>query len=493
MDLKLATIILLSVYAMAMLLLVYRGAQKTKTLKDYALGQGFPSIIVAFSLAAGISSAATFIINPGFVAFYGWSAFLAMSIVLPLGLFLSLILLSKSFRKHGHFSSALTLPQWAGNRFDSQLLSRLLAVFSLLLITFLVLLCVGLTKIISSSIGVGEVYVLIGIVVFVFGYMLFGGANSLVYTNFIQAVIMLIVSIILITSGFGYFEGGVVDYVNTLNTIDPALTKAYNPASPLFRDWFEVIFCNFIVGIAIVCQPHIITKSLMLKSEKSVNAYLVYAVIVLIVFFSVLLAGFYCRMMFPDLMFQGKPLPLDGIMSTYVVERFSTGAGVLVIFGLLAAGMSTLESLIQSLSITITQDLVRPILGKRADNMDLNKVNRKVIIGLAVITALVSYNQLISPNLSVGILAQNGVYAFFSSAFIPVLFGIFVKDAPKSAVIASSIVAIVVHFSVYYLGLTPYTTGEVRNPAVASAIAIVASLMTGIIFLMVDRKKKLSI
>jgi sodium/pantothenate symporter len=65
-------------------------------------------------------------------------------------------------------------------------------------------------------------------------------------------------------------------------------------------------------------------------------------------------------MMFPDLMFQGKPLPLDGIMSTYVVERFSTGAGVLVIFGLLAAGMSTLESLIQSLSITITQDLVRP-------------------------------------------------------------------------------------------------------------------------------------
>ena len=155
--------------------------------------------------------------------------------------------------------------------------------------------------------------------------------------------------------------------------------------------------------------------------------------------------------------------------------------------------MSTLESLIQSLSITITQDLVRPILGKRADKMDLNKVNRKVIIGLAVITALVSYNQLISPNLSVGILAQNGVYAFFFFLFIPVLFGIFVKDASKSSVIASSIVAIVVHFSVYYLGLTPYTTGEVRNPAVASAIAIVASLMTGIIFLMVDRKKKLSI
>ena len=123
--------------------------------------------------------------------------------------------------------------------------------------------------------------------------------------------------------------------------------------------------------------------------------------------------------------------------------------------------------------------------------MDLNKVNRKVIIGLAVITALVSYKQ-ISPNLS-GYFGSKWCVCFFLPAFIPVLFGIFVKDAPKSAVIASSIVAIVVHFERILLGLDTLYNGEVRNPAVASAIAIVASLMTGIIFLMVDRKKKLSI
>lgn len=492
MDLKQATILLLLAYAGILLFLVYRGAKQTKTLKDYAIGSGFPAIVVAFSLAASISSAATFIINPGFVAFYGWSGFVAMSIVLPAGLFLSLIILSKSFRKYGHFSSALTLPQWAGNRFDSRLLAGMLAVFSLLLITFLVLICVGLTKILSSSLGIGEVYVLIGIVVFVFGYMLFGGANSLVYTNFVQAVLMLIVSVILITSGFGYFEGNISDFVTALKHIDPALVQTYNPASPLFRDWFEVVFCNFVVGVAIVCQPHIITKSLLLRSEQAVNKYLIYAILVLILFFSVLLAGFYCRMMFPDLTFGGKALPLDGIMSTYVVERFSTGVGVLVVFGLLAAGMSTLESLIQSLSITITQDLIRPVLGERAEKTDLNKVNRKVIIGLAIVTALISYNQLIHPNLSVGILAQNGVYAFFSAAFVPVLFGIFVKDAPAKAVVAASLVAIIVHFGVYYMGLTPYTSGAVRNPAVASALAIVAAFLTGFIFLLIERKKKIT-
>lgn len=492
MDLKQATILLLAVYAAILLFLVYRGARKTRTLKDYAIGSGFPAIVVAFSLAASVSSAATFIINPGFVAYYGWSAFLAMGLVLPLGLYLSMIYLSKSFQRHGNFTSALTLPQWAGNRFDSKILERLLAVFSLLMITFLVLICVGLAKIISSSLGADEIYVMVGVVVFVFGYMMFGGANSLVYTNFVQAVLMLIVAVILIGSGFGYFEGGVSDYYDRLNTIDPLLTKAFNPSSPLFRDWFEVIFCNFIVGIAIVCQPHIITKSLLLRSEKDINKYLFYSVIVLIIFFSVVLAGFYGRMMFPDLKFEGNAINLDSIMSIYVVKRFSAGVGVLVVFGLLAAGMSTLESLVQSLSITITQDLVRPALGKKAEKVNLKVVNRLVIAFLALVTILVSYNQMVNPNLSVGILAQNGVYAFFSAAFIPVLFGVFVKDAPKSSVIAASVVAIVVHFSVYYLGLTPYTSGTVRNPAVASAMAIVAAFFTGVTLLLIDRKKRIS-
>jgi sodium/pantothenate symporter len=58
-------------------------------------------------------------------------------------------------------------------------------------------------------------------------------------------------------------------------------------------------------------------------------------------------------------------------------------------------------------------------------------------------------------------------------------------------VIAASIVAIVVHFSVYYLGLTPYTSGAVRNPAVASALAIVAAFLTGTTLLLIDRKKRI--
>ena len=163
-----ATGILLILYSLTTIFLVYRGAKSTKDIKDFALGKGFSPWVVGLSLAASITSAATFIINPGFVAVYGWSAFVAMSVVLPLGLFISLIILSKSFRKYGTSVKALTIAQWIGNRYNSRSFTYMMAVVSLLLITFIVLICVGLTIVIASALQVGELPVLIVLVVFIF-------------------------------------------------------------------------------------------------------------------------------------------------------------------------------------------------------------------------------------------------------------------------------------------------------------------------------------
>jgi len=489
MNFSQATLLILGIYMCFTLYIVYKGAQKTKNIKEFALGSGFSPIVVGLSLAASITSAATFIINPGFVALYGWSAFLAMSLVLPLGLYISLIILSKSFRKYGSSIKALTLAQWVGKRYDSPFFSILMAFFSLLLLTFIVLICVGLTKVISSAVGASELIVLISLVTFVFGYTMFGGANSMVYTNTIQAILMIIVAIILLTSGFGHFNEGINAFWSKLDALDPNLSLAFNPSSPLFRDWFEVIFCNFIVGIAIVCQPHIITKSLMLKTDEDVNKYLTVAIIVETLFFFVLFAGFYARLMFPELTNDGMSMKMDGILSTYVVKKFSIGVGIVVVMGLIAAGLSTLEGIVQSLSTTITNDIILPFSKLNENSSILPIINKIVIVFLAILSILISYQQLINPNLSVGILAQNGVYAFFSAAFVPVLFGIFIKDTPKQAAIGAAITALVVHFSVYYGQLTPYTTGAVRNPAVAATLAILAAVFVGFILLVAFKNK----
>ena len=494
-ELVLASSILIALYAALILFFVIRGALRTKSMADYAVGSmHFSPVVVGLSLAASITSAATFIINPGFIALYGVSGILALAVCLPLAAFISLIVLTKSFRKHGTTVKALTMAQWIGKRYGSSGFSIFFGFLSLLLITFIVLICVGMTKVLSSALNAPEAVVLISLIVFVFGYMMFGGANSMVYTNTIQAILMIVVAVILLTSGYEHFSDGIRGFMAKLEAIDPLLTQPTNPESFLFRDYFEIIFCSVVVGVAIICQPHILTKSLLLKDEKDVNQYLLVAIVVEALFFAVVIAGLYARISFPDLTIDGEPLNMDGIIPAYVVREFPVYIGLVVIMGLLSAGLSTLEGLIQTVPTSITSDIIDPLFGESLGAGAIREkrlifINKIVIVLVAIISGLLSWQQLTNPSLSVGIFAQNGVYAYFSAAFLPVLFGIFLKKIPRQAVVAASVGAVIIHFSVYYGRISWYMQAEVRNPAIAATAAILGSVLIGLVLYTLLRKK----
>lgn len=477
--------VLVGVYALVILWFVIRGAKKITNIDDYALGNVlFSPYAVGLSLAASITSAATFIINPGFVALYGISGVLSMAIALPFAALISLVLLTKGFRKHGTTVKALTMAQWMETMYKSKNYGIFFGFLSLLLITFIVLICVGLTKVLSASLNIPEFYTLVGIVTFVFGYMMYGGANSMVYTNTIQAILMLIVAFILLGSGYEHFSEGVRGFLGKLEAIDPLLVSTTNESSFLFRDYFEIFIAQFIVGIAIICQPHILTKSLLLKSDEDVNKYLIVGISSQLLFFFVVFTGLYIRITFPDLSPGGTIIPMDGLVSAYVVSDFPVFVGLIVVMGLISAGLSTLESLIQSLSTTITKDIIEPLFGKKlgmkakgGSNVFINKI---VVVVLAVITVFVSWDQIVNPNLSVGIFAQNGVYAYFSAAFVPILMGMFFKGVPLIAPVMASATAVVVHFTIFYGQLPiPFTQADGQNPGVAAAVAITLSVIVG--------------
>jgi len=491
-QLVIAAWALIGAYAVLALVLVYRGSRRTRSMQDYALGSlAFSPVFVGLSLAASMTSAATFVINPGLIALYGVSGVISLAVILPLASLGSLVVLTKGFRAHGTKVKAATLSQWIGRRFGSRGFALYFAFLSLLLLTFVVLICVGLTKVLAWALDLDQLWVLLGVVIFVFGCVTFGGANSMVYTNAIQAMLMVVVAFVLLGSGWEHFQEGVSGLLAKLAAIDPNLAQATNPASFLFRDWFEIGVCTTVVGAAIVCQPHIITKSLLLKSDREVNRYLLVAVVTEVLFFLVVIVGLYARLEFPTLTLAGKALGPDDVMSAYVVGEFPALVGVVVIMGLLAAGISTLEGLIQSLSTTLTTDILRPLFGRwypKAEQprarLEL-RLNRGVIALLAVAAVLLSWDQLMHPDLSVAIFAQNGVYAFFAAAFMPTLLGIYRRQTDRLAAQAASVTALAVHFGVYYGRLTPYMQLKTRNPGVAAALAILASVSVGLAVLAV--------
>ena len=502
--------ILFAIYGIFILYFVIKGSRGTKNINDYAVGSfTFSPVFVALSLAAAMTSAATFVINPGLVATYGISGYLSFGVVFPIASLTSLVILTKSFRKYGQSVNALSLSGWIRNRYNSKGYGLFVAFLTVLLIAFIVLILVALTKVISQALNANEVIVLAAIILFTFGYMMFGGANSMVYTNVIQASIMVFVALILIGSGIQFMKDGFVPFFEKLKAIDPNLVKATNPQSPLFRDFFEIIFTQLVVGAAVVCQPHIITKSLLLKKETDVNKFLVTAVVVQLLFFSVVIAGLYARLEFPDFMQNGKMLNVDSIIPAYVINVFSGGflsllVGLLVILGLLSAGFSTIEGLIQSLSTTITTDIIKPVFAKQIkDESKYIKINRWVIVVLAIVSFFVARDQILNPKLSVAIFAQNGVYAYFSILFVPIVFGIFVKNIQFASALTGSLTALIVYYGIYYLlpvlvqsgaidlgYFNLYLSDKVQNPALGASIAIVMSLVAGYSVHLFSKTKK---
>lgn len=488
-----ATWIMLLVYMGITVAIVARAALKVKSLSDYAVGNvRFSPTAVGLALAASMTSAATFIINPGFIGLYGLSGVISYAVVLPIAALSSLVVLSKGFRKYGQTVKALSLAQWMSSRYKSEGFGLFFAFLALLLITFIVLIVVGLTQILAQSLHADPMWVMTGVVVFVFGYMMFGGANSMVYTNVIQAVLMLVVAFILLGSGYEHFSEGVHGFLAKLKAIDPSLVATTVPESLLFRDWFEIGFAQFMIGIAIVCQPHIITKALLLKEEREVNRFLTVAVLVEIIFFSVVFTGLYARLMFPDLMLNSAPIKPDALLSAYVVREFPVWIGLVVVLGLISAGISTLEGLIQSISTTVSNDLLPPLFPALTEWSDRRRIvlNRLIIVAIGLVSALLSARQLLSPSLSVAIFAQNGVYAYFAAAFVPVLFGMFVPRADKKVVIPASVMALLIHFGVYYGELTPWMQAAVKNPAIPAALAISGSLLTALVLYLISSTSK---
>ncbi|HKM12864.1 MAG TPA: hypothetical protein PL115_02140 [Bacteroidales bacterium] len=504
--------ILFAVYAVFVLYFVIKGARGTKNIKDYAVGSfTFSPVYVALSLAAAMTSAATFVINPGLIATYGLSAYISYGLVFPFASLASLVILTKSFRKYGQSVKALTLSSWVGSRYNSKGYALFVAVLTVLLLAFIVLILVALVKVVAQALNANQIVVLAVVVVFTFGYMMFGGANSMVYTNVIQASLMILVALILLGSGIQFFKDGFFGFFEKLRIIDPQLVKFPNEQSPLFRDFFEIVIAQLVVGAAVVAQPHIITKSLLLKKEKDVNKFLVVSVIVQFLFYSVVFVGLFARLLFPDLTLNGEPINVDSVISNYVITVFSGGigsllVGLLVILGLISAGFSTIEGLIQSLSTTITTDLIKPLFGKSIKNENSYiTINRIVIAVMAVVAFFMSREQILNPNVSVAIFAQNGTYSYFSILIVPLVFGIFLKNVKKESALSGSITALVVYFVVYYLLPHLYKSGiasfgfanryfgdQVQNPGIAAAIAILAAFAVGLSVHFLSRNKKIA-
>lgn len=457
----------------------WRGFRKTTGFSSFAVGnRAMNPIVVGITLAASVSSASTFIINPGFVYVDGFAAFFHMSIAVGIGFFAMLWVLSFQFRRIGADSAALTIPDWIGKRYESPGFALFFSVLNLLSFAFVVLLVGGISIVMQSLLGVSNEVALAITLVFVTGYVFIGGTNAHVLTNMLQGSLMIGVTVVVLGSCIWLALQQPESAVASLRDIDPNLVAAVNPAGKLFNDFFSIYFAGLVVGAVVVCQPHILTKALYVKDDQAVKRYLIVFAVIFALFQMLGLVGLFTHLAVPpEALVDGVTgqFRQDLVMTTYLETLFPPWVFTIVGVVLLAAAMSTLDGLLVSMSTITANDLVLNLVERRQHHDEEQqmafalKVSHVVLVIIAVAAFVIN----LQPPKLLGIFGQVGVYGLTAAAAPPLLLGVLFRKVPLALVWSGSVAAITIHFVLFFKGasLFPGSSLTFANPGVTVSVA----------------------
>ncbi|MBZ0231941.1 MAG: hypothetical protein K8M05_06280, partial [Deltaproteobacteria bacterium] len=384
---------------------------------SFAVGRRMHPVVAGMTLSAAIASTATFVINPGFVYVHGLSALIHFGGAAFLGMACGLVLVCGRFRRRGAAGGALTLPQWIGQRYGSRGLRTYFALVNLLSLAFVVLIVGGLSIMMQATLGLSYRTALVTVTAIVVGYVLAGGAYANAYVNTMQATIMAIVAAMIVGSGVGHLvDGGALA---RLDAVDANLTAAINPASALFSSWFSVFGSGFVIGFALMCQPHVMTTALYVEDDRGIRRALAVAIVLCALFTGVLLAGIYAHL-------SGIPREAmidpatgafrqDRVMAVYLSRTFSPAALALVTIAILSAGMSTMSSILVALSGITGNDLFatwKRWRGGEATPAASKRVGQAAVVAFAVAAFAIA----LDPPKLLGIFGQLGAYGVVAAA-----------------------------------------------------------------------------
>lgn len=461
-------------YAVLVYALSYVGMRRTSSVEGFAIGnKDMSPYIVGITLAASISSTATFVINPGFIYTHGLAAYLHFGVAGSLGILTAFLVLTRGFLRLGESSKALTIPQWIFYRYNHRGFSLFFAFINLLSITFVVLILVGCSLLVTGLFPIDQKTALVVVLLFVFSYVLMGGTYAHAYTNTLQGIMMLVVTCVLFVQGFKYFSG---DPMSALREVSDNYAAAYNVGSELYFDFFSVFVSGFVVTFALMLQPHILTKVLYLRSERDIGKFIATTAVVGTFFTLMLMIGFYARLAGLEIDAQ------DTVVREYLLHEFGSSiwgeyALVFIFITLLAAGMSTLDGILVALSAMVVNDIVQPLFGAHRNGLALS---RWVLVVVGVVGVALAWN----PPPLIGLFAQKGVYGLAAASLVPVLFGVLVRcHIPLWVVAGAALIGLLLHlFFNLVMG--------VANPAISASYGIFASLAFGLVGLWLTRGQK---
>lgn len=231
-----------------------------RDMKDYYVaGSGIGFIPVAFSVSASTMSGWGFVGGPGALYRYGFSPMLVIELFATIGIALSFLLLAAPMRKMVDEHGCLTIPDILDAKYGGKIAGTLVGVALLVgVFCYMVAQYIALGTIGENMLGVPyKTFMLIGVLVMIL-YTLGGGIAASIYTETMQAVIMMIGAVMIFFAGLKIC-GGFTNAFGTLSQI-PYYMDAIKPVTEGGSSILGFLSWGIVMGLGLGGLPHVNTR-----------------------------------------------------------------------------------------------------------------------------------------------------------------------------------------------------------------------------------------
>lgn len=389
---------------------------------------------------------------------------------------LTLIIVGKFFLPIFLKKGIYTMPQFLEMRYDSRVRTSL-AIFWLVVYVFVNLTSVlwlgalALNTILGSSI----LYGILGLALFSAIYSLYGGLMAVAWTDVVQVIVLIgggiittIIALNEVSQGAGFFAGLDTLYAKATDHFDMIIEKGVmmipDGEGGMKDAWLDLPGLSVLIGglwIANLfywgCNQYITQRALAAKSLDEAQKGVVFAgFLKMIIPLIVVVPGIaaYVLLNDPEYGYVGvESIEKSDQAYPWLLNTFvPVGLRGLAFAALIAAIVSSLSSMVNSISTIFTMDIYKPLIKPGASEHQLVNIGRTVA-SIALVIACITAKPLL------GDLDQAFQYiqeytGFFSPGILTIfIFGLFWKKSTANAALWAAIVS--VPFSIAFKYFTP--------------------------------------
>ena len=382
--------IFLFVYILLMMGIGVFAQGKIKHADDFATARGsYGPVFLALAFAASTASGATFLGSPALSYEWGlaanWSNFLY-----PIGVYFGVLISMRLIATSGNRFGNRTIPEYLGDRYQSEGVRVLVSLLSLVLFFYLAGQLVSGVVMFELMLGLDSNWALIITTIVLLFYVVMGGAHADILTDGLQGAMMLLLAVVVIflTIFAVGIEGGWQGMWENLKAQDEELVTLLNTRTPLYHSWWSIFVITF-AHMPLGLLPHLGNKLWALKSGGDRLQFVKLASVMGITLGMLGLGGLLARAHFGDALYLDGANPNQSLPMLFI-ELFPTWLAALIGVGVLSAVMSTADGLVVSSSQIVANDLYRrtlvPIL---KPNLTEDELDQRVLKISRVSTVLI--------------------------------------------------------------------------------------------------------